>query len=169
MTDALFKMFGVCFAWIIAYFITLYVTSKMGIGYNVLKNSLKWLGKLNGLCVSLRTRLCAKDFTLQSRKAISSLKKVVRCEKGISRILTVYMFDNRDDKDVVEAAELIKNVSELSRKAAAIASDSSSNSRNKNSSELDAVFSIIDGNINRASGLIRQSIAREMKEELLKV
>jgi len=166
MTDALFKMLGVCFGWIIAYLITLYITSKMGMGYNVLKNSLKWLSKLKSLSSSLRSKLCAKDFSLKSRSAISSLKNVVRCERGISRILTVYMFDNKDDKDVVEAATLVSEVSELSRKAAAIASDLA---HLEKESELDAVFSKIDENIAQASSLIKKSIERDIKEELLKV
>ena len=74
----------------------------------------------------------------------------------------MYMFDNKDDKNVSQAMDLVSSVPELCRKAAAIAGDG-------RSEDLSAVFSQVDDCINRASSLIRQSIERDMKEELLKV
>lgn len=162
MSDAIIKMILTCVGWVVAYFVVLFITNKAGVGYNVLKNSLKWLVELKKLCAGLRTQLSSKGFTLQSKSAIHGLKKVVRCEKGIARILTVYMFDNKDDKNVSQAMDLVSSVPELCRKAAAIAGDG-------RSEDLSAVFSQVDDYISRASSLIRQSIERDMKEELLKV
>ncbi len=162
MSDAVIKMIVTCVAWVVAYFVVLFITNKAGVGYNVLKNSLKWLVELKKLCVGLRAQLSSKGFTLQSKSAIHGLKKVVRCEKGIARILTVYMFDKKDDKNVSQAMDLVSSVPELCRKAAAIAGDG-------RSEDLSAVFSQVDDCISRASSLIRQSIERDMKEELLKV
>lgn len=162
MTDAIIKMIVTCVAWVVAYFVVLFITNKAGVGYNVLKNSLKWLAELKKLCVGLRTQLSSKGFTLQSKSAIHGLKKVVRCEKGIARILTVYMFDNKDDKNVSQAMDLVSSVPELCRRAAAVARDGKSE-------DLSSVFSQVDDCISRAGSLIRQSIERDMKEELLKV
>ena len=102
MSDAIIKMILTCVGWAVAYFVVLFITNKAGVGYNVLKNSLKWLVELKKLCVGLRAQLSSKGFTLQSKSAIHGLKKVVRCEKGIARILTVYMFDNKDDKNSID-------------------------------------------------------------------
>ena len=162
MSDAVVNMIVTCVVWVVAYFVVLFITNKAGVGYNVLKNSLKWLVELRKLCVGFRTQLSSKGFTLQSKSAIHGLKKVVRCEKGIARILTVYMFDNKDDKNVAQAMDLVSNVPELCRKAVVVAGDGKS-------ADLDAVFSQVDDCISRAGSLIRQSIERDMKEELLKV
>ncbi len=162
MTDAVIKMIVTCVVWVVAYLVVLFITNKAGVGYNVLKNALKWLVELRKLCVGFRTQLSSKGFTLQSKGAIHGLKKVVRCEKGIARILTVYMFDNKDDKNVAQAMDLVSSVPELCRKAVVIAGDG-------RSADLDAVFSQVDDCISRAGSLIKQSIERDMKEELLKV
>ncbi len=174
MSESLLKMLGTCVAWGLSYLIILYITNKMGVGYNVLKNSLKWLVQLKKLCASLHAQLAATGFSQHSRGTINCLKKVVRCERGIARILTVYIFDNRDDKDVSQAMELISSIPDYARKAAAIASEASSSNANagdndRKNSELDAVFSKIDDCIARAGELIKNAIDRDMKEELLRV
>ncbi len=162
MSDAVIKMIVTCVAWVVAYFVVLFITNKAGVGYNVLKNSLKLMVELRKLCTGFKTQLSSKGFTLQSKGAIHGLKKIVRCEKGIARILTVYMFDNKDDKNAVQAMDLVSDIPELCRKAVVIAGDG-------RSTDLDAVFSQMDDCISRADSLIRQAIERDMKEELLKV
>lgn len=174
MTESLLKMLGTCLAWGISYLVILYITNKMGVGYNVLKNSLKLLVQLKKLCVSLHTQLSSSGFSQHSRGAINCLKKVVRCERGIARILTVYIFDNRDDKAVSQAMDLISSIPEYARKAAAIASEASSSNASESdndmkNAELDTVFAKIDDCIARSSNLIKESIDRDMKEELLRV
>lgn len=173
MTESLLKMLGTCLAWGISYLIILYITNKMGVGYNVLKNSLKWLAQLKKLCTSLHFQLSSNGFSQHSRGTINCLKKVVRCERGIARILTVYIFDNRDDKDISHAMELISSIPDYARKAAVIASESSSNvnasDNDRKNAELDEVFSKIDNCIALSSELIKKAIERDLKEELLRV
>lgn len=162
MSDAVINTIVTCLVWVVAYFVVLYITNRAGVGYNVLKNSLKWHENLRKLCLELKVQLCSKGFSLQSRKAVVCLKRIVRCEKRIARILTVYMFDNKDDKNVSQAMDLVSSVPDLCRKAVVIAVEGKG-------TDMDCLFSTVDDNIGRSCALIKQSIERDIKEELLKV
>lgn len=162
MSDAMIEMLVTCLIWVAAYLVVLYITKRAGVGYNVLRNSLKWMEKLKKKCASLKGQLCSKGFSIQSKGAIRSLRDVVRCEKGIARILTVYLFDNKGDKDVSQAMELLADVPEYCRKAVAMAVDGKS-------SDIDSMFCKVYDSIDLAVSLVKKAIDRDLKEELLKV
>ena len=156
------KMIYSCLLWVIAYFVTLYFTNKMGVGSNVLKHALKWLSELRKLCRNFQGLIVSSSFSIKSNKSVLMLSKIIRCQKGIMRLFTVYLYDDKTDKDVKEAKAYVSTIPEYCRKALMMVSEGGS-------SDVADLFKQIETRISSAEALVKKALEYDIKSEMLKI
>lgn len=156
------KMLSTCLLWLFAYLVTLFITYKTGVGSNILRHALKRLAKLRKLCANFQLLITSKDFTIKSKKPVIKLSEIIKCQKGIVRILTVYLYDDKTDKDVSSAKEYLIDIPNYCRQALMLASEGSN-------SDINDFFKQIDTRISSAEGLVKKALEYDIKNEMLKV
>ncbi len=160
--SALEKMIYTCILWLVAYLVVLFVTNRVGVGSNVLKHALKRLARMRKLCGNFQETITAKSFSIKSKESVIKLSEIVRCQKGIVRILVVYLYDDKTDKEVLLAKEYVSSISEYCRKALMLVAENSASDTNE-------FFKQIETRISSAEGLLEQALEYDIKNEMLKV
>lgn len=160
--SALEKMLYTCIMWIVAYFVTVFVTNKTGVGSDMLKHTLKRLAKLRKLCGVFQEAISASDFNIHSKKGVVLLSNIARCQNGILRILAVYLYDDKTDKDVKEAKDYVASVSDYCRKALMLVAEGSS-------ADLNEFFKQVEARISSAEALLKKALEYDIKSEMLKI
>ena len=156
------KMIYTCFLWVIVYLITLYITNKMGVGSNVLKHALKWLSQLRKLCRSFQELITSKEFSIKSNKSVVELSKIIRCQKAIMRLFTVYLYDDKTDKDVKGAKAYVADIPDFCRKALIMVSEGTG-------ADVADFFKQIEDKISSAESLVKKALEYDIKSEMLKI
>ncbi len=156
------KMLSTCIIWLLVYLLTLFVTTRTGVGSNVLKHSLKRLAKMRKLCAKFQALIIAKSFSIKSKSSVLMLNEIVRCQKSFLRILSVYLYDDKTDKDVKEARDYVSDISDYCRQALILASEGSN-------SDLDDYFKQIEARISSAEVHIKKALEYDIKNEMLKI
>lgn len=156
------KMIYTCLLWVVAYLVTLFITHQTGVGSNVLKHAIKRLSKLRKRCDNFRDILTAPSFSIKSKKGVIALSEIVRYQNGIVRILNLYLYDDKNDKDVKDAKEYVLSVSDYCRKALTLAIEGTS-------SDINDFFRQVDTRISSAEALLKKAMEYDIKSEMLKV
>lgn len=156
------KMISTCILWLLAYLVTLFITYKTGVGSNILRHALKRLVKLRKLCANFQLLIVSKDFSIKSKTPVLKLSEIVGCQKGILRILTVYLYDDKTDKEVKDAKEYLVDIPNYCRQALILASEGSN-------SDINDFFKQIEARISSAEALIKKALEYDIKNEMLKI
>lgn len=160
--DALEKMFSTCIVWFVVYLVSLFITNKTGVGSNVLKHALKRLAKMRKLCGKFQMRITSSSFSIKSKTSVIMLNEITRCQKSFLRILAVYLYDDKTDKDVKNARDYITDIPNYCRQALILAAEGSN-------SDIGDYFKQIETRISSAESLIKKALEYDIKAEMLKI
>lgn len=151
---------SICF-WVVLYVIVKIFTVRAGVG-DLLNYAYKRIGKLGKKCQRLRTLCLSDDSTSHLSKAIKILKKVIKAQKRASKVLNMYLFDDRNDADVAAAKKLVDQIPDLCRDAVVKVAE-------KNGDEVEDIFESIRSNIVTSRALLKKAVAIDKKKELLQI
>lgn len=150
----------ICF-WVILYVVVRIFSAKAGVG-NLLNQAYKRTNKLGKICLQLRTMCTSKNPASSLDKSIKVLKGVVKAQHRTSKIMAMYLFDDRGDMDVASAKGLVDRVPDLCRDAIVKVAEG-------NNSGVEAIFDNIESNIKTAKELLKKASSIDKKKELLQV
>lgn len=156
------KMISTCILWFVVYLVTLFITNKTGVGSNVLKHALKRLAKMRKLCAKFQAFISSSKFSIKSKSAVLMLNEIVRCQKSFLRILSVYLYDDKNDKDVIEAKDYVADIPDYCRQALILVSESSK-------ADTSDYFKQIEARICSAEVHINKALEYDIKNEMLKI
>ena len=151
---------SICF-WVILYVVVKVFTVKSGVG-DLLKYAYKRTDKLGKASLQLGTLCTAKDAASNLERSVKVLKKVIKAQKRTSKIMNMYLFDDRGDMDVASAKGLVERVPDLCRDAIVKVAEN-------NTSEVETIFDNIESNIKTAKELLKKASVIDKKKELLQV
>lgn len=160
--SALEKMISTCIFWLLVYLLTLFITNKTGVGSNVLKHSLKRLARMRKLCAKFYVLISSSKFSIKSKSSVLMLNEIIRCQKSFLRILSVYLYDDKTDKDVKEARDYVADISDYCRQALILASEGSN-------ADINDYFKQIEARISSAEVHIKKALEYDIKNEMLKI
>lgn len=160
--SALEKMISTCIFWLLVYLLTLFITNKTGVGSNVLKHSLKRLTRMRKLCAKFYDLISSSKFNIKSKSSVLMLNEIIRCQKSFLRILSVYLYDDKTDKDVKEARDYVADISDYCRQALILASEGSN-------ADINDYFKQIEARISSAEVHIKKALEYDIKNEMLKI
>ena len=160
-SESFITFLGTLVVMVILYLIARYFSYRSGVN-DLLKKADRRIVRLKKAVRKVRV-LCT---TPGARKMLSSnvenLKAVLRCHKRVSRLLSAYLFDDRDDRDVAEAKAIVDAVPDICRSA--IVSVAEANGEN-----LNEKFDNLSTEIERARSLLNKAKAIDKKKELLQI
>ena len=151
---------SICF-WVVLYIIVKIFTVKSGVG-DLLKHAYKRTDKLRKVCLQLRMLCTSKNASSNLDKSVKVLKKVIKAQKKTSRIMAMYLFDDRGDMDVASAKGLVERVPDLCRDAIVKVAEG-------NNPETESLFDNIESNIKTAKELLKKAASIDKKKELLQI
>ncbi len=150
----------ICF-WVVVYVIVKILAVRAGVG-DLLNQAYKRIDKLRKKCLQLRM-LCTSDEPMKNLdKSIKVMKKVIKAEKRASKVMMMYLFDDKGDLDVASAKTLVDRIPDLCRDAVVGVSEG-------RDTEISADFDKIESNIRTAKDLLKKAAALDKKKELLQV
>ena len=148
---------SICF-WVILYVVVKVFTVKSGVG-DLLKHAYKRTDKLGKASLQLGT-LCMAIFA--NMPLALSAAMGLKAQKRASKVMTMYLFDDRGDMDVASAKGLVERVPDLCRDAIVKVAEN-------NTSDVETLFDNIESNIKTAKELLKKASAIDKKKELLQV
>ncbi|MBO6049237.1 MAG: hypothetical protein J6P33_05615 [Spirochaetales bacterium] len=151
---------SVCF-WVILYVVVKVFTVKSGVG-DLLKYAYKRTEKLGKKCLQLGNLCTAKDASSKLDSSVKVLKKVIKAQKRTSKIMNMYLFDDRGDMDVASAKGLVERIPDLCRDAIVKVAEN-------NTTDVESIFDNIENNIKTAKELLKKASVIDKKKELLQV
>ena len=150
----------ICF-WVVLYVIVKILAVRAGVG-DLLNQAYKRTGKLRKRCLQLRM-LCTMDDPLKKLdRSVKVLGKVIKAKKHASKIMMMYLFDDKEDADVASAKALADGIPDLCRDAIVKVSE-------KNSTDVNAIFDKVESDIRTSRDLLKKAAAIDRKKELLQV
>lgn len=158
---AFLKMIYAVAFWVIFYVIVKILTVNAGIGTNLLSQCLKRLPKFKDNLKDLKT-LSKRKSSDKGEKLMHCLKNIIRREKRMSKILDMYLFDDKNDQDVAAAKKLINAIPNICRNVVAHVADG-------DVSQIDPLFERIDENLKDAQAFIDKAISLDMKKKMLQL
>lgn len=158
---AFMKMVYSVIFWIVFYVIIKILTVNAGIGTNLLNQCLKRVPKLHRSTIELRL-LCTDSSSKNTEKQLKCLSDVIKSEQRISKILEVYLFDDKNDQDVLAARKLYDSIPDICRAIVVQTSEG-------DMGDIGDKFKTIDANIKSAEEYIKKAISLDLKKKLLKI
>ena len=151
---------SICF-WVILYVVVKLITMRAGVG-NLLKNAQGRIAKLRKEVLHLRILCTTTKPKVQLSKCVKVLDEVIKAEKKTSRVLTMYLFDDRNDFDVAQARTLVKGIPDACREALVKIAE-------KEKDNIGARFDKMLEDLKDAKELIRKADMLDKKKELLRM
>ncbi len=150
----------ICF-WVVLYVIVKLCTVRAGVG-DLLNQAYKRTNKLRKSCIQLQMLCLSPNAASHLSKALSVLKHVIKGQKRASKIMTMYLFDDRGDLDVASAKALVDRIPDLCRDAIVKVAENSE-------VDIKAIFDNVESNIKTAKELLKKAAAIDRKKELLQI
>lgn len=155
------KMLYSVISWIVFYVIVKILTVNFGIGTNLLNQCLKRVSKLHRCTIDLRL-LCTDSSDAKTEKQLKCLTQIIKREQRISKILEVYLFDDKNDQDVIAAKKLFDAIPDICRSIVVQTSEG-------DMGDIGDKFKTIDANIKSAQEFVKKAISLDIKKKLLKI
>ena len=149
-----------CF-WVVLYIIVKLCTVRAGVG-DLLNQAYKRTNKLRKSCLQLRMLCLSSNAASHLSKALKVLKHVIKAQKRASKVMTMYLFDDRNDLDVASAKALVDRIPDLCRDAIVKVAENGE-------ADIKAIFDNVESNIKTAKELLKKAAAIDRKKELLQV
>ncbi|MBR6347442.1 MAG: hypothetical protein IKR80_00655, partial [Spirochaetales bacterium] len=106
---------SVCF-WVILYVIVKVITIHAGVG-NLLKHADSRIVKLRKDVVRLKMLCTPANAASRLSKSVKVLDEIIKAEKRATKVLTMYLFDDRNDFDVAQARSIVRGIPDGCREA----------------------------------------------------
>lgn len=148
--------------WIVAYVVVKIFTVKAGIGTDLLRQATKRISSFRKITLEFRLLCTEREGSSKTAKQVKLLNRIIKKEKAISKILAMYLFDDKNDLDVAAAKKKIGAVPDICRDIIVQCSEG-------DTGNLADLFNKMDSNIQEALGLLSKAINLDMKKELLKI
>lgn len=158
------SMAGSVLFWLVLFIAVSILNSKAGIGKNLLKTAIKRIGKLRKTCLELNELFRTRSKRVDSHKteqALRILNRILLQHKRTTKLLAVYLFDDKEDRDVIEAKKLVDEVPTICRKIISAALDGKIEGKE--------AFIQIEDNLKRAKESLKKALSLDIKKELLKI
>ena len=146
---------------LILYIIARVISARTGVN-DLLKTADKRIVKLKRLVRKVRVLCTEPSAESEIPDDIKMLKKVIKWQKKASRILAAYLFDDREDKDVIAAKAIVDGVPNVCRTAIV-------NVAEHGQDDLNRKFDDLDAEMERARTLLSKARKLDKKKELLQL
>ncbi len=146
---------------LVVYAIVKLVTIRSGVD-DLLNHSDRRIQRLRVIVKKMHDLCNSNNPERDVHKCSKGLKHVIREQKRASKALNMYLFDDREDKDVAAAKEIVDSVPDKCRKAIVVITD---NKRD----DMDKIFNGIDVDLESASALLKKALVIDKKKELLRL
>lgn len=147
--------------WLVLYIVVRLFTVRAGAD-DLLRMGGKRIVKLRKLTRQFRILCTARGASKNVARAVKLLKKVIKAEKKATRLLTMYLFDDRGDLDVAGAKNLITKIPDVCRDALVSVAE-------KKEGSLVPLFDQADADLKEAIALLKKAAALDKKKELLQI
>ena len=151
---------SVCF-WVILYVIVKVITIHAGVG-NLLKHADSRIVKLRKDVVRLKMLCTPANAASRLSKAVKVLDEVIKAEKKATKVLTMYLFDDRNDFDVAQARSIVRGIPDGCRDALVKVAE-------KEKDEIEARFDTMIERLKDARELVKKADMLDRKKELLRM
>jgi len=146
---------------VILYIAARLISARTGVN-DLLKTADKRIGKLRRVVRKVRV-LCTEPSAEEDiPNDIKMLRKVIKWQKKTSRMLAAYLFDDREDRDVIAAKAIIDGVPNVCRNAIINVAEHGDEDLNKKFDDLDA-------EMERARTLLSKAKRLDRKKQLLQL
>ena len=160
-SDSFIKMCTTIGFWLVLYIIVKLFTIQAG-SDDLLRVGTKRIVKLRKLTRQFRILCTAKGAYKNIARGVKLLKKIVNAEKKATRLLTMYLFDDRGDLDVAGAKDVVVKIPDVCRDALMSIVD-------KKEGSLVPLFDQADADLKEALALLHKAAALDKKKELLQI
>lgn len=158
--DGFINMVSTIAFWLVVYIVIRYLSYRSGLN-DLLNRAKKHIASLRKICKNL-SNMC-KGSELDVQNAITTYKWIAKLQKLIFKLLVTYLFDDRNDKDVLGAKTLVEPITDMCKAALSRVVEVG------NDADVQAIFEEIDSNLSTASDLLSNAQKKDQKQKLLKV
>ena len=151
---------SVCF-WVILYVIVKLITMHAGVG-NLLKHADSRIAKLRKDVARLKMLCTPANAASRLSKSVKMLDEIIKDEKKATKVLTMYLFDDRNDFDVAQARSIVKGIPDGCREALVKVAE-------KEKDDIGARFDSMTERLKDARELVRKADMLDRKKELLRM
>jgi hypothetical protein len=151
---------SVCF-WVILYVIVKVITIHAGVG-NLLKHADSRIVKLRKDVVRLKMLCTPANAASRLSKSVKVLDEVIKAEKKATKVLTMYLFDDRNDFDVAQARSIVRGIPDGCREALVKVAE-------KEDDDIGARFDTMIERLKDARELVKKADMLDRKKELLRM
>lgn len=146
---------------LVFYVIARVVSARTGVN-DLLKTADRRIVKLKRVVRKVRVLCTEPSAESAIPDDIKMLKKVIKWQKRASRMLAAYLFDDREDRDVIAAKAIVDGVPNVCRAAIV-------NVAEHGEDDLNRKFDDLDSEIERARTLLAKAKKLDRKKELLQL
>lgn len=146
---------------VILYFVARFISARTGVN-DLLKSAAKRIGKLARMVQRVRALCTETSADDNIHKDIMMLKKVIRLQKRASRMLAAYLFDDREDRDVIAAKAIVDGVPNVCRSAII-------NVAEHGEEDINSKFDNLNAEMERACALLSKARKLDRKKQLLQM
>ena len=151
---------SVCF-WVILYVIVKVITIHAGVG-NLLKHADSRIVKLRKDVVRLKMLCTPANAASRLSKSVKVLDEIIKAEKKATKVLTMYLFDDRNDFDVAQARSIVRGIPDGCRDALVKVAE-------KEDDDIGARFDTMIERLKDARDLVKKADMLDRKKELLRM
>ena len=151
---------SVCF-WVILYVIVKVITIHAGVG-NLLKHADSRIVKLRKDVVRLKMLCTPANAASRLSKSVKVLDEIIKAEKRATKVLTMYLFDDRNDFDVAQARSIVRGIPDGCREALVKVAE-------KEDDDIGARFDTMIERLKDARDLVKKADMLDRKKELLRM
>ncbi len=151
---------SVCF-WVILYVIVKVITIHAG-GGNLLKHADSRIVKLRKDVVRLKMLCTPANAASRLSKSVKVLDEIIKAEKKATKVLTMYLFDDRNDFDVAQARSIVRGIPDGCRDALVKVAE-------KEDDDIGARFDTMIERLKDARELVKKADMLDRKKELLRM
>ena len=151
---------SVCF-WVILYVIVKVITIHAGVG-NLLKHADSRIVKLRKDVVRLKMLCTPANAASRLSKSVKVLDEIIKAEKKATKVLTMYLFDDRNDFDVAQARSIVRGIPDGCRDALVKVAE-------KEDDDIGARFDTMIERLKDARELVKKADMLDRKKELLRM
>lgn len=157
--ESFMKMAITVLFWAVLYGLVKLFTIRAGAD-DLLRMGGKKVVKLKKLTRQFRILCTARGAHKNVAKAVKLLRKIIKMEKKATRLLVMYLFDDRGDLDVAGAKDLVAKIPDICREALVSVAE-------KKGESLVPLFDAADADLKEAIALLKKAAALDKKKELL--
>ena len=160
-TESFTKMCATIAFWLALYIVVKLFTIHAG-SDDLLRIGTKRTVKLRKITRQFRILCTARGARKNVSRAVKLLKKLIKAEKKTTRLLTMYLFDDRNDLDVAGAKAIVTSIPDVCRHALVIVAE-------KRDESVVPLFDQADADLKEAIALLKKAAALDKKKELLHI